>query len=133
MSEQGCAEWVEPLDRDGCVLLPGLLSQAEAEAAARSLGSALRATDEEAPLRSQEGTVYAARNVLTVWPEAATLWRRSPLLGVLRRVLGDGCGLVRVLFFDKPPGQTWALPWHKDLTIAVRDNHPTFKLDEGMR
>jgi ectoine hydroxylase-related dioxygenase (phytanoyl-CoA dioxygenase family) len=30
--------------------------------------------------------------------------------------------VVRVLFFDKPPQQTWALPWHKDLTIAVRDN-----------
>jgi ectoine hydroxylase-related dioxygenase (phytanoyl-CoA dioxygenase family) len=29
---------------------------------------------------------------------------------------------VRTLFFDKPPGQSWALPWHKDLTVAVRDN-----------
>src|SRR5262249_58384817 len=30
--------------------------------------------------------------------------------------------LVRVLFFDKPPERSWALPWHKDLTVAVRDN-----------
>jgi ectoine hydroxylase-related dioxygenase (phytanoyl-CoA dioxygenase family) len=30
--------------------------------------------------------------------------------------------LVRVLYFDKPPARTWGLPWHKDLTIAVRDN-----------
>jgi ectoine hydroxylase-related dioxygenase (phytanoyl-CoA dioxygenase family) len=29
---------------------------------------------------------------------------------------------VRTLFFDKPPDRTWALPWHKDLTVAVRDN-----------
>ncbi len=29
---------------------------------------------------------------------------------------------MRILFFDKPPRQTWALPWHKDRTIAVRDN-----------
>jgi ectoine hydroxylase-related dioxygenase (phytanoyl-CoA dioxygenase family) len=51
-------------------------------------------------------------------------------------VLGDGFGLVRVLFFDKPPDRTWSLPWHKDLTIAVRDNrlpsnrfcHPTTKV-----
>jgi ectoine hydroxylase-related dioxygenase (phytanoyl-CoA dioxygenase family) len=27
-----------------------------------------------------------------------------------------------VLYFDKPPGRSWALPWHKDLTIAVQDN-----------
>ena len=135
MSEQGCSEWVEPLERDGCVLLSGLLDQEETEEVARSLGSALQATDEEAPLRSQEGTVYAARNVLKVWPEGGTIWRRPPLVDLLRRVLGVGCGLVRVLFFDKPPGQTWALPWHKDLTITVRNNRlpsghfckPTFK------
>jgi ectoine hydroxylase-related dioxygenase (phytanoyl-CoA dioxygenase family) len=43
--------------------------------------------------------------------------------------------LVRALFFDKPLEETWSLPWHKDLTIAVRDNrlqsrhfsHPTTK------
>ncbi len=37
-------------------------------------------------------------------------------------VLGPRFGLVRVLFFDKPPEQTWALPWHRDLTIAVCNN-----------
>src|SRR6266404_493411 len=37
-------------------------------------------------------------------------------------VLGPDFGLVRVLFFDKPPGGSWSLPAHKDLTIAVRDN-----------
>jgi hypothetical protein len=26
------------------------------------------------------------------------------------------------LYFDKPPEQSWALPWHKDMTIAVRNN-----------
>src|SRR5262249_56828349 len=49
-------------------------------------------------------------------------WRQPPLPDLLQAVLGPDFGLVRVLFFDKPPGQSWALPWHKDLTIAVRDN-----------
>jgi ectoine hydroxylase-related dioxygenase (phytanoyl-CoA dioxygenase family) len=26
---------------------------------------------------------------------------------------------VRALFFDKPPGHSWALPWHKDYSVAV--------------
>jgi ectoine hydroxylase-related dioxygenase (phytanoyl-CoA dioxygenase family) len=30
--------------------------------------------------------------------------------------------VVRVLFFDKPPGHSWALPWHKDYNIAVREH-----------
>ncbi len=41
---------------------------------------------------------------------------------LLTATLGRDFGLVRVLFFDKPPGSSWALPWHKDLTVAVRDN-----------
>ena len=35
------------------------------------------------------------------------------------KVLGPSAGLVRVLFFDKPPEQSWSLPWHKDQSIAV--------------
>jgi hypothetical protein len=73
-------------------------------------------------IRGEDGAVYAARNLLEVWPAVATVWRRPVLVDVLARMLGPGFGLVRVLYFDKPPGQSWALPWHKDLVIAVRDN-----------
>lgn len=38
------------------------------------------------------------------------------------RVLGERAGLVRALFFDKPPDRAWSLPWHRDRTIAVKDN-----------
>src|SRR4029077_6153806 len=38
------------------------------------------------------------------------------------QVLGPSAGLVRGLYFDKPPEQSWALPFHRDKTIAVRDN-----------
>src|SRR5262249_22451045 len=71
---------------------------------------------------SDEGGVYAARNVLGWWPQAATVWQRPRLLDALAATLGPEFGLVRGLFFDKPPRQTWALPWDKDLTIAVRNN-----------
>ncbi len=73
-------------------------------------------------IRSGAGAVYAARNVLALWPEAADVWREPPLPELLGSLLGSGFGLVRSLFFDKPPERNWALPWHRDLTIAVRDN-----------
>ena len=38
----------------------------------------------------------------------------------LIKALGPGAGIVRSLFFDKPPGKSWALPWHKDYMIAVK-------------
>ncbi|WP_442510144.1 phytanoyl-CoA dioxygenase family protein [Novipirellula sp. SH528] len=72
--------------------------------------------------RSSRGHVYAARNLLDVVPEVKTFWRKGKSLQLLQSVLGNQFGLVRVLFFDKPPDRTWALPWHKDTAIAVKDN-----------
>jgi hypothetical protein len=121
------------LARDGYHLLEGVFSLEEMSEAALALGAALD-SEGAGPIRSAGGTVYAARNVVELWPPALAMWR-APLGAVLVRVLGPEFGLVRVLFFDKPPGESWALPWHKDLTISVRDNtrpsevfrKPTFK------
>ncbi len=72
--------------------------------------------------RSSRGHVYAARNLLCAVPILKTFWQSGVLCDGLRAVLGDQFGLVRVLFFDKPPDRTWALPWHKDTAIAVKNN-----------
>src|SRR3954452_6278264 len=115
--------WARRLEEDGYVLLPGLFGPAavgDMLQALRQVFSARGADD--AAIRGGEGTVYAARNVLALWPGVDQAWRRSALPALLAGALGPAFGLVRVLFFDKPPRQTWALPWHKDLTVAVRDN-----------
>jgi ectoine hydroxylase-related dioxygenase (phytanoyl-CoA dioxygenase family) len=89
----------------------------------RELAGALDQTpDAESRIASDDGTVYAARNVLDLWPAATAVWRAAPLPIVLASALGPHFGLVRGLFFDKPPARSWALPWHKDKTIAVKDN-----------
>jgi hypothetical protein len=119
----GATDWRRDLDADGVVLLCAVFTAAEAAALAGALGRLFAERGPaEASIRGEEGEVYAARNVLQLWPEAAAVWRRVPLVDCLAAVLGPAFGLVRVLFFDKPPRQTWALPWHKDLTVAVRDN-----------
>jgi hypothetical protein len=112
---------VSELERDGFVLLRGVFTQAEVEAMRSTLEARLAAENDPA-IRGDEGAVYAARNVHVLWPEVASVWKTPPLAAVLRAALGREMGLVRVLYFDKPPGQSWALPWHKDLTVAVRDN-----------
>jgi hypothetical protein len=113
----------DAVTRDGFAVLPGVLSESQVEAILAGLGDALaRAAGAEAAVMGEAGGIYAARNVLLLWPEAAETWRQPPLPRALAEILGTGFGLVRVLYFDKPPDQTWALPWHKDLTVAVRDN-----------
>jgi hypothetical protein len=109
------------ITHDGFAILPAVFSPDEAAAIAADLSAALEANS-DAAMRSESGTVYAARNIVSLWPPAATVWRRAALLDLLSAVLGPGLGLVRTLYFDKPPERTWALPWHKDLTIAVKDN-----------
>lgn len=86
----------------------------------REATSQLTQLQDEA-VRSKSGDVYAARNLLQLCPQVLTAWRVPRLLQLVRQVCGPEAGLVRGLFFDKPPDQTWALPWHKDLLIAVAD------------
>jgi hypothetical protein len=106
----------------GYALLPQAVTPAlAAELAARLTDSLQTESDQGSPLASR-GTVYAARNPLEVISNVESLWQGSALGDFLSQVLGTEFGLVRGLFFDKPPGRSWWLPWHKDLTIAVKNN-----------
>jgi hypothetical protein len=128
------SDWSERIERDGYAVVPGVFSSAAVESMLTGLADAL--TDRaDGTMRSATGSVYGARNLLHDWPPVRDVWRQPPLLAILTDVLGPELGLVRVLYFDKPPDRSWSLPWHKDLTIAVRDNrlptatftHPTRK------
>ena len=115
-------ERLADLPVDGYTLVQSAFSQAEVAAILASLEPALANDTAGWSLRSADGVVYGARNVLQLWPGVAGMWRRPTLQSVLAEALGPDYGLVRVLYFDKPPEQSWALPWHKDMTIAVKDN-----------
>lgn len=115
------ADWQREILESGFAILPGVFSTDEVDELVVGLDAVMNRADEaEGPIRDKAGTVYAGRNLLRLFDPAKTIWRRSPLLELLCEVLGTEFGLVRALFFDKPPERTWALPWHKDLTIAVK-------------
>lgn len=111
-------ELLEQLERDGYARMPGVVERAEVERIVTALEKAFAAAGDDPAILGP----YGVRNVVELWPEADVVWRQPALVAVLRRLLGPKFGLVRTLYFDKPPGQSWALPWHKDLTIAVCDN-----------
>ena len=75
--------------------------------------------EQQAGVREREGGVYAARNIFDIAPWIHEAWRAPPLVDFVLATLGPAAGLVRGLFFDKPPNQSWALPWHKDVLIAI--------------
>ena len=41
----------------------------------------------------------------------------------MRELLGHKARPVRGILFDKTPQANWKVPWHQDLTIAVKERH----------
>jgi len=109
-------------EQAGFTIIPTIFTIVESSAIITGIDSGLANSPHAA--RSSRGTVYAARNVLDFWPRAKTIWRKTALTSFLSDVLGPTFGLVRALYFDKPPDRTWSLPWHQDLTVAVKEHLP---------
>lgn len=116
------AAFLDELETRGFGLLPGAVEPSTVERLRHLCSDALNDTADTRRARSSRGHVYAARNLLDAIPEVKTFWRAGPIGTTLRAVLGERFGLVRVLFFDKPPDRTWALAWHQDTAIAVVDH-----------
>jgi hypothetical protein len=114
--------WQTQLAQEGFLLLPGVFAITHVEAITQQLAEAFARDANGSTLRTQQGGIYGARNLMHMWPDVTRVWQEPPLPEMLREILGLRFGLVRVLYFDKPPEQSWALPWHKDMTIAVKSN-----------
>ena len=101
--------FVESIRRDGWAVTSPLVPLAVLDATAESLASG--------PTDQLRG---GARNLLDL-PAAIDLARCVAVRALAASVLGRNCFAVRGLFFDKRPGANWKVPWHQDLTIAVRE------------
>lgn len=109
------------LAQKGFAMLEGVFAIPEIETLGIRLDTAFLVEDEPSTLRSR-GRTYGSRNLLQTFPDVIELLNTPRLQSFTARVLGAGAGIVRVLYFDKPPDRSWSLPWHKDRTIAVRRN-----------
>ncbi len=109
------------LSRDGFTMLEAIFDEDEALSIANRLSAVLEDESESSVLRSR-GHAYGSRNLLEMFPEVGLLFNCSRLRQFAAAVLGTHAGVVRALYFDKPPGHSWSLPWHRDKTIAVKQN-----------
>lgn len=55
----------------------------------------------------------------------AELAGSEPLLGLVRPHLPREPVAVRAVYFDKTPETNWLVPWHQDLTLALREKRET--------
>jgi hypothetical protein len=111
------------IERDGFTVLRDVFGRVAVGEILVALEPSLRGqSDRAGSIRGAGELIYAARNLLSIWPACVNLAAEPAIRRVVASALGSDFGLVRALFFDKPPGRSWSLPWHKDMTIAVREN-----------
>lgn len=108
--------WRIALERDGFAIVPDAVAPAVVDELVRALD---RVDPGAAGLDRGRG-VYALRNLLQNVPATRRLARSAPLRALVAPVLGPNAFVVRGLFFDKTAESNWLVPWHQDLTIAVR-------------
>jgi len=116
---------LDALETNGFAILPQTISQQTVQAWALSLEQSLEESRNQADTGTltSRNVVYGSRNLLETWPEVLNVAKHPVLATTVQTVLGNEAGLVRTLYFDKPPGRSWSLPWHRDLTIAVQEHH----------
>lgn len=104
------------LGRDGFAVVPDVLGPGEVAAL---IDAVERAYSGPTTLRRGQ-SVYGMRDLLERVPEVRHLAQSPAIRDLVEPVVGPGAFAVRGLWFDKSPGANWNLPWHRDLTIAVR-------------
>jgi ectoine hydroxylase-related dioxygenase (phytanoyl-CoA dioxygenase family) len=66
------------------------------------------------------GQTYGARNLLHL-AEVRAVAAEPNIISRLQTLLGPSFLAVRGLFFDKTENANWPVPWHQDLSLAVRE------------
>lgn len=110
--------WIQQFQQEGYAVLPSVLPPSEV-AALRDAVEGFEAS--HAAVREKRGSTYAVRRLCEMIPGVRTLSASPAIRSIVEPVLGPTARVVRSLLFDKNPEANWKVPWHQDLTIAVRE------------
>ncbi len=66
-------------------------------------------------------SVYGVRNLLDLSAEIREFSASESVRKIAESLLGEKAKVVRAIFFDKTADANWKVPWHQDLTIAVKE------------
>jgi hypothetical protein len=110
-AEQARAE----LRENGFTSIPDVFSPTELV----ELAGAIEAATIEGPNLRQSADVFAIRNLLQAVPTLAGLLWQPAFNSLIDSLVGSSANAVKSIYFDKPAGSNWVVPWHQDLLISV--------------
>ncbi len=101
---------------DGFAIVEGVLSR-------QQVGDLLHALERIGDTGSvrKRGGIFAVRNLLDESAEVRELGESDAVRALVEPILGAHFFPVRGILFDKIPDANWKVPWHQDVTIAVRE------------
>ncbi len=113
------SEYREEIDKLGFATVLRFINQRQIEKFTESLNNL-------GALPSKKNkTIYGVRNLLNLSPDIRQLTESRKVKNLVRKILGENAKPVRAIFFDKTPEANWKVPWHQDLTIAVKEKRET--------
>jgi ectoine hydroxylase-related dioxygenase (phytanoyl-CoA dioxygenase family) len=107
----------EELEQDGAALVEKALDRKTVSC----LTAALEKLSSSASAERRREAVYGVRNLLEAAPEIREFARSEIVRELAAAAIGAGARVVRAIYFNKTPEANWKVPWHQDLTIAVRE------------
>jgi ectoine hydroxylase-related dioxygenase (phytanoyl-CoA dioxygenase family) len=107
---------LKQLDENGFLILPNVLK----EELASTLISELSALKSSNAVSRRNNSIYGVRNLLNLSPKICEFSASQTVRQIVEPLLGGEARLVRAIYFNKTAEANWKVPWHQDLTIAVR-------------
>ena len=113
------SRYLEEIDKFGFATVPQIVDSKQIENLIADLSEIDTFSDKK------NGTAYGIRNLLNLSPEVRKLAKNHKVKYLIESLLGKSAQPVRAIFFDKTPDANWKVPWHQDLTIAVKEKSET--------
>ncbi len=109
----------EKIDKCGFASVAPIINEDQIERLIECLSKVNAAPDK------RNGSIYGVKNILNLSPEVGKLAEDSKVKNLVQLIIGKSAQPVRATFFNKTPDANWKVPWHQDLTIAVKEKRET--------
>lgn len=85
-----------------------------------NLKSKLAQLDFGEAAKQRENVAFGVRNLLNIAPVIKDFANSESVNRLIKPFAGEKARIIRAIYFDKTPEANWKVPFHQDLTIAVK-------------
>lgn len=114
-------EALAEIEQNGFAILKNVLDEKTVCFLVEAL-SKLKTSDVDS---QKDERIYGVRNLLNLSPSVREFSQGETVKKIAETFLGKNAKVVRAIYFDKTAEANWKVPWHQDLTIAVRQKRET--------